>query len=554
MSSGNTSMAKTLSKDGVSEGLLMEGMHTYQTMVVGHQSWQALWVFSLYRLALGGLFLLLYISDSQYLYLAPDHAPMFLPVILTYLTVAVCCVWFIYQRRPNFELQVVFQVFTDIAALCLFMRISHGMYSDLGVLINIAIAGGSMLTVGRISLLFAAMATVAIFIERFSSSLDHGFVANDYMSAGALGITFFATAILGYVLSKRVRESEALASRRASDVMELANLNDHVIQRLRSGIIVVDVAQQVRIANAFASHLFDTELSQQPLAMVAPTLYAALQQWQKNPHQASAKIQLPTRGTELMVQFTQLGHEKKSPVLIFLDDSLRTAQQAQEMKLASLGRLSASIAHEIRNPLGAIGHAAQLLEEADDLGRVERRFIEIIHSNSLRMNRIIDNMLLLSRRERTSSIQFELLPWLQDFVQVFQQSYTTPVVIDVVMKVKDVIKVDVDQSQLQQIMHNLCENGLRYSQQKTGHYRLHIGIDKHKDGYYIVDVIDEGPGIDAEIAAQLFEPFFTTQNNGTGLGLYIAKELAEANQIHLDFFPSHAGGCCFRLKFMANWE
>jgi two-component system sensor histidine kinase PilS (NtrC family) len=222
------------------------------------------------------------------------------------------------------------------------------------------------------------------------------------------------------------------------------------------------------------------------------------------------------------------------------------------MKLASLGRLTASIAHEIRNPLGAISHASQLFDESPDLNPADKRLTEIIKTNTARVNQVIENVLQLSRRDPGSPQQIKLKSWLKKVIddlikhQGFKQT-------EILLQIEPGNTVIVaDPEQLRQLVANLCNNAREHGPQDDLKLQIIGGIFQEFD-HPVVDVIDNGPGITPKVAKQIFEPFFTTRNTGTGLGLYIAKELSETNHIRLEYIPGPTSGSCFRLHF-DHWK
>ena len=222
-------------------------------------------------------------------------------------------------------------------------------------------------------------------------------------------------------------------------------------------------------------------------------------------------------------------------------------QRAQQIKLASLGRLTASIAHEVRNPLGAISHAGQLLSESELLTMEDKRLTRIITEHSRRVNRIIENVLSLSRREAAIPETIELRGWLDRFIEEFTaRNQLSHAAVQVVMQTDNLMAL-FDPGQLHQIMWNLCENALRYSK-RNPLLEFHCGI-RSETGRSYIDVIDHGRGIPGEMVEQLFEPFFTTEAKGSGLGLYIARELCEANRASLNLHANRPGGCTFRINF-----
>jgi two-component system sensor histidine kinase PilS (NtrC family) len=231
------------------------------------------------------------------------------------------------------------------------------------------------------------------------------------------------------------------------------------------------------------------------------------------------------------------------------------AQQAQQMKLASLGQLTASIAHEIRNPLGAISHAEQLLAEATNESPENKRLLEIIHTNTLRVNNIIENVLQLGRRDHSVPEQISLEDWLANFSAEFIHSQgCKPDDINISIEPPDT-SIFMDATHLHQVLWNLCQNGLRYSIDIPNQARLKINVSVASNSSNpVIDVFDNGPGIDASIMEHIFEPFFTTGSSGSGLGLYISSELCACNNSRLSYLNVPTGGSCFRLEFTDNPE
>jgi two-component system sensor histidine kinase PilS (NtrC family) len=256
-------------------------------------------------------------------------------------------------------------------------------------------------------------------------------------------------------------------------------------------------------------------------------------------------------GQELVATFSEL--QTPSPeadTLIFLEDCTEVQKQAQQLKLASLGRLSASIAHEIRNPLGAISHAAQLLGESKTLGKGEVRLCETIQNHSVRMNDVIENVLQLSRRKSAEPKIIVLVQWLSGFVAEFETNWQEKSEITVVLKPKDIV-IKADPLHLSQVLANLCQNGLRYSKKKTGESKLLIRGGKDPQTLLsFLEIIDYGHGVEEELVSNLFEPFYTTETTGTGLGLYVSKELCAANDARLNYRRSDTGGSSFKITFI----
>jgi len=516
------------------------------------RQWRPLRYLNLYRITLAALFVTSFYIKSN-LPLLGSHDPRLFEVVgLIYLAISMTASFAIHFRWLAFELLAYGLMVIDITALTLLMRASGGIETGLGMLLVVAIAGNSLLLSGRASSFFAAIAAIAILVEQVFSQLQ-GSLAPNYTQAGILGAALFAIAYLARVLSTRIRESEALAAQRGIDLANLAELNEHVIQRMQSGILVVDAENRIRLMNESAWYMLGLPAmggsASKDLRAVCPELAEQLNAWRRNDLPEPRPF-TPGNGANLLPIMTALGSEERAGTLIFIEDTSRMAAQAQQMKLASLGRLTASIAHEIRNPLGAISHAEQLLAEAVPDNPSDRRLLEIIHANTSRVNNIIENVLQLSRRDRSIPDDIALKPWLEKFVAEFCQSPDcAPGDIRLAIEPANVT-VHMDATQLHQVLWNLCQNGLRHSRHYPHQPKLELvgGRQREIKGPFL-DVIDHGPGIAPEHVQNIFEPFFTTETKGSGLGLYIARELAECNQARLNYLPVPTGGSCFRIEF-----
>ena len=265
------------------------------------------------------------------------------------------------------------------------------------------------------------------------------------------------------------------------------------------------------------------------------------------------------RGAKIIAHLAPLGRgeSRDGPALIFLEDATVMNARVQQSKLASLGRLSASIAHEIRNPVGAMSHAGQLLAESEALGQHDLRLTEIIRTNSERVSHIIDNVLQLSRRESSQPEMLAVGPWLNDFAAEFGRTLELNEGEISVLKVPDDLAVRMDPSHLRQILWNLCDNAVKYASE-TGGILVELEAGRTaQQGHPYLEVLDRGHGVDPATLDKIFEPFFTDKHGGTGLGLYISKELCELNRAVLSAQPRPGGGSVFRIVFAdpgRQWE
>ena len=445
---------------------------------------------------------------------------------------------------------ITVSILIDIAILHLLALFSSGIGTGVANLVVISVAAGNILVPSRIGIFYAALATLcSLAVSSFLALIEAGGV-DDIVRAGFMGVIYFATAFILQNITRRLVSSEKLATERAHSIAQLEELNHQIIQRMHTGIIVADSRGEIRMANAASGELLLGERSaSNQLEFLPQPLKLRLEQWLNDPATRSQPFQARTETPQVQANFTRLHDGLSDLILIFLEDTAKVIQQAQQMKLASLGRLTAGIAHEIRNPLGAISHAAQLLGESPALDEGDRRMAGIIQRHSQRVNAIIENVLELSRRRSADVRLMDLGQWLARVVNEYGETSERETTIDLKLRQGPAL-ARFDPSQMHQVLINLMDNGLRYSEKHTGTASLTLCTGITEDGQRsYIDIQDQGPGLSEQQRSSLFEPFFTTEQSGTGLGLYLARELSEANQAQLTLLRNASDGCCFRITF-----
>ena len=514
-------------------------------------TWKPLRLLSFYRLILASLLAVLFYGLPETTF-GSTHPALYTLTSAAYIGFSLLAGFTARIRQPSYQTQVIVHILADILAITLLIHASGGPASGLGILLIITVATGSLLLPGRMAFLFAAMAVIAMFGEHiYSTAVIDLKRSTGYTQTGMLGVALFATAVLTYFTARRIHASESLAYRRGIDIANLAKLNAHIVQRLQAGIVVTDHRHNIRLMNETARKLLviDSDWENRPLADMSAALYRMLIQWRESPGREATVMVSEGSGASLLPQFTSLGTADGIGALIFLEDTAILQQQAQQMKLASLGRLTASIAHEIRNPLGAISHAAQLLQESPDLVSGDQRLTDIISDHTRRVNTVVENVLQLSRPGASSPQHIRLKDWLHDFADEFSRSgLCPPELISVEVEFGE-LEAYMDPSQLHQVVWNLCQNAIHHGEADSMvSIRLEAGYNT-SSGAPQLDILDNGKGIQPEMTDQIFEPFFTTHNSGTGLGLYIAREICESNQARLSYYQPPQGGSCFRIVF-----
>lgn len=507
------------------------------------QAWQWLSAYFVYRLLIALLFFILYSLKIGPSLLGSHNNLLFAVTSALYLGAILLGGLMLYLRRPIYTMQILIQSILDTLALTLMMHASGGIESGIGILIALSVAAGGLLAGSQCTLVLAAFSTLAILGEQVYSDLTNAFTTTTYTYAGMLGTAFFGIALLTHVLSKRLEKSEAIATQRGIDIVNLEQLNEHIIQHMQSGIIIADLDENIRMMNESAQRFFDRRSESNSLKILSNELCQQLREWRSSSSDYTATIDFESEH-EVQVRFLKLGETLGSFTMITLEASASINQRIQQSKLASLGRLTASIAHEIRNPIGAISHASQLLTECSTLSEEDSRLTQIIREHTDRVDGIIENILQLSRRTASKQQLIPLESWLSNFMlefQLEQQLDQAPLQLQISEKNP---KIRIDPSHLKQILDNLCSNALRHCPKTNS--QILLRVDRH-DKRICIDVVDNGASICEKNILHIFEPFFTTSNSGTGLGLYIARELSELNQAKLEYVVPATGGNCFRL-------
>jgi len=438
------------------------------------------------------------------------------------------------------------------------MHYSGGLVSALGMLLVINIVATGTFLRSRDSYLFAAVASITILFEQTYNFLNHIAPASVFAFAGIMGLVFFGSSMLASILSKRAREYEELASQQSVDLINLEKLNENIIQNMRTGILVVDNNGHIRMANSSAeSILGNISLKNNPLLEnILPALDSRFLEWQEHPQMHHKAISQKQGLPDIQPGFRSL--DSASPyagdTLIFLEDATRLNQRFQQIKLASLGKLTASIAHEIRNPLSGINHASQLLSESK-LDPADKKLTDIISTQVQRLDKVINNVLQLSRQDQGAPESIDLKNWLENFKKELIETNELQEK-QLILNIKsNNLKILFDSSHLHQVICNLTSNAISHNDKPKNEVLINmiIGFDETEKQLYL-DVIDNGPKIPENLSQQIFDPFFTTNSQGTGLGLYISKEIVESNRGKMRYLEGNSKGNCFRIQFLSATE
>lgn len=507
-------------------------MAVSQTMDIDPSRRLSLRYFNLFRLVVGGLFL---VAGSE-LNLGADHAFAYNIAAFLYVAAVLTLGFPEVHWRFGIDRVIMVQGVIDLCLLAAIMWASGGYRSGLPVLMMVTLAGAGLVAEGRTVLFFAALTTVLVLAENVWRSLYGGLPA-DFFQVGLACIGFFGIAVVARLLALRAKANASLAAERGQALARQQAVNERIIRDMQDGVIVVDEQGRARQANPQASALLGLQAVEGLTLVDIDAAFAEL--LVRGTSEQSRLLRLGPGGR--LLRCRTIGGEPDSAAvgetLIYLTDFEEVQRQMQQLKLAALGRLTASMAHEIRNPLSAVTQAAELLTE-EKRTDVQLRLARIIHDNANRIERMVRDVLALGRREQAEPEALPLASFVAELVDAMvlcDDSARAVFAIDI----DPSLTLAVDRAHLHQILDNLLVNARRYCSGQPG--ALRVEGEVLPGGRVAVHVRDDGPGVDEKALANLFEPFFTTHPKGTGLGLYIARELAEANDATLDLRPEDVG-------------
>lgn len=503
---------------------------TYLIQARGHL-WSSLQVYNLYRFILACMVLLAHQAKLAPELLLVGNQSFFVLSTYGYVSFALFAFYITWKDNLLSKTFSYLAPILDLLFVSVLMQSSGGVTHGMGVLFVIVIIAQTLLNPGYWAIATTFFGCTLLIGLQLYDWIFYPISRASLLPTLALGLTCISGAFLASRLLKKVT-SQSLALSTAEE------LNSLIVSLMQNGVIIIDQQQQTKLINQKAKQLLN--LSSNP---------NRLENFPEDFQCLFAQKIVPHLSYRLDIQSWGKGQDHaQNGQIIFLYDLMEEKKRAQTLKLASLGQLAANLAHEIRNPLSAINQAAQLLAELNQAPQ-QNRLLEILLDNSKRINTVIKNVLSLSTRALPQAKNINLISWLEDLSEDLYFSYTNQLHIEKTYPLEPV-HIQCDASQLRQVLLNLCENGIRYSLKKNKIATLKIQVslskERHKSLIHI-DIIDNGKGISAECLKHLFEPFYTTERNGSGLGLFVAKELIELNGGQLKFINHFPTGCQFRV-------
>jgi two-component system sensor histidine kinase PilS (NtrC family) len=500
--------------------------------------WKTLRYFSAYRLCAAALLVassLFHIPTLSLIGREHGHQPTitglyFLVNVISFIVMQVC------QR--HFNRQLTIQVLIDVLFLIWLAHVVGGLRNGLGVMLLVTLAGAGLVGQGNLALFYAAVATLTVLAGESLQVLRNTGDAADFFQAGLFCAGSFTVAISARLLANRVNANEELARQHGEALKNQMTISQHVIEKMQDGVIVLDREGHIKQHNPRIEQLLGLgDPRERKLSAYSTELAQGFDRWSARGGNEPVLIRAPASGMHLRARFIAT-ESSEGDVLILLEDLGRLQEQSRQHKLAALGRLTANIAHEIRNPLSAINHAGELLRE-ESTGPTGDRLVRIVLDNVQRVERIVNDVLELGRRDRARRDFIDLNQALPLFVEELAAKERVPDGV-VQVEISGRALIIFDRLHFHQILWNLVGNALRHSRCEKGSIRLRVRDRDHEHGLDI-HVIDDGGGVDEAHREQVFEPFFTTHSRGTGLGLYIARELCEANDARLELLDARDG-------------
>lgn len=510
--------------------------------------WTSLRYFSIGRLVLSTLLLLpvLLGDHARWVDVVVDEA-LYVRTAFAYLGLAFALLAVASRWRRGFQAQLTIQVLVDLSALVLLMHAAGGPRSGLGVLTVAAVAGAAVLSTSRGAAVSAALAALMLLAESAWRAIGQPSAEPaGFFAAGVIGAACFVTAAVVNRLAARLAAQEALARARGVDLQGQLALTRLVVEQLAQGVVVFGADARVRAMNPAAQALFAGAGQDDALARVLRVAQAG----GGDPDGVETSLDAPGSEAARRVRLRVLRPEGVAlgDTVVVIDDLRELEDRARQLKLASMGRLSASIAHEIRNPLSAIRHANGLLAEQLQDVRLQR-LARIVEDNTVRIDRVVQDVLSVARRERPAQEPVDLARFLETLLpELVLTAGADRRRIAVELEAREPILFD--PGQLRQVLVNLLGNALRYASRAPGAVRIQWrrGMGDRLE----LRVSDDGPGLAPGMIEHVFEPFFTTESRGTGLGLFLAREFCAANGAALRYEPAAGDDAERRSAFVIH--
>ena len=447
--------------------------------------------------------------------------------------------YFIFKSKINRHITLFFSI--DVIAYSLLTFASHGSNFSISLLFTITIFAASILLESKKALIITLIAVIGVVYQYIAGSLFSIVDLKNIENSALLAIIFLFVYVGGQITIKRFRSLEKSNYRQSLELHQLQNINRHILEQIETGYLVLTQTGDMILSNPASRKLLGIKKPQETenvsLQYLQPDLFQRLD---LATLQDGDKFQFTSHLTEYhtVIHIQELKVPQQTLILLTIQDAKLLNQQVQQLKLAALGQLSASIAHEIRNPLAAIMQANQLYLQSSPVE--QKQLTEMIDRQALRMNKIIEDTLGMAKNKDTVMSQI----FLDQFLDQFLQEDLSDIYLKIKVESEPHLSIFFDESQLRQVLTNLIRNAIRHNNPNYSDILIKI---YQQEKVVKIDIQDFGSGVAKQNIKDLFQPFFSTDINGTGLGLYLSMSFCEANQAKLTYIEQEFGAC-FRIE------
>jgi two-component system sensor histidine kinase PilS (NtrC family) len=499
-------------------------------------------LYSYFSLGLAILFLSFFFFEEQLQWWQTRSPTLLLVTLCAYLALAIRANVVTHKRKPIVTDRLLPYLMWDILFFGFLMLHLSPTQTDIYTIILITVALGNFLVTKLYGYLLAAMATVMVLSNSFIHSNSE--VTGQLLSGSFMSIVYFITAAVIQSLAKRFLEARSSAQKTEGELLTASKINSIIIDRMQTGVCVVNKAGKIISLNRSVQERINFSGIG---GNIPDVIFERMAVWQQHKLQNDDAINLQLDNHQTFTFMVSFAEIDDLSTLIFIEDKDTVTRRANQFKLESLARMAASIAHEIRNPLNAVSHAAQLIQDNPALDEDDAKLCDIIVNQSMRMDAIIQNVLQISKRRSSEPKWLDLGSWMAKFVDDFTQQNNVAFAVDSLP-----MKIRFDPSQLHQVLWNICSNSIRYGlASMESPIRIEFKQHHHRAS---INIFDNGPGISEQELNYLFEPFHTTSSSGTGLGLYLVKELCQANHAEVSYRNLSEGGACFEILFAPDFS
>ncbi|MEB5930026.1 two-component system sensor histidine kinase NtrB [Acinetobacter schindleri] len=470
-----------------------------------------------------------------------EYPKLYHYVLSSFIAIALIQLFVLKYFKKFVQQQLTGIFIVDVCALSLLTLATNGTNLQLSMLFVITIFAASILLNAQKALVITLIAVISVIYQHFITSLLTLSSLGNIGNSAILAFMFFVVYGIGQIAVRRFQILENVNFSQSMELYRLQNINRYILEQIETGYLVLDENCHVVLSNPAACHLLGIQQMYAhdtfPLYQSQPDLFELIRfEDLENGERFQFESQQSRFNIHVQVQKLIVPHQ--TLMLLVLQDARKLNQQVQQLKLAALGQLSASIAHEIRNPLAAIVQANDLLPGCEQ--DQQQVLHGMISKQATRINRIIEDTLNMVKNKETHPVSIQLNEFIPQCIHEDLADIADQIKLNIDMR----LDIQFDEAQLRQVLVNLLRNAVRHNDPAVGYVELKVHPYEHK---VWIDVRDFGQGVAPADQSLLFKPFFSTSINGTGLGLYLSHSFCEANQAQLNYIQQEQGAC-FRIS------